>query len=50
MYDKVKFDKKEKGEQKFEVITLAQLAFAFAILGIGLAFSTVVFIVEILVK
>ena len=50
MNNNVKLCQEEKNKQKFEVITLEELAFAFAILGIGLAFSTVVFIIEIIVK
>ena len=46
---KLKYSEKEKNRQMFQVITLQKLAFAFAILGIGLAFSTVVFIVEVLI-
>ena len=45
---KLKYSEKDKNRQMFQVITLQELAFAFAILGIGLAFSTVVFIVEVL--
>ena len=45
---KLKHQEEEKKRQKFKVITLQELAFAFGILGIGLAFSTVVFIVEVL--
>ena len=48
LISKAKYSAKEKNRQKFQVITLENLAFAFAILGIGLAFSTVVFIVEVL--
>ena len=40
-------DKKEKDNQTFTVIVLKDLGFAFAILGIGLAISTVVFFVEV---
>ena len=47
---RIKCDEKEKDKQKFEVMTLKELAFAFAILGIGLAFSTVIFIVEIFMQ
>ena len=47
---KLKYNEKEKDNQKFEVITLSELAFAFAILGIGLAFSTVIFIIELLME
>ena len=47
---KLKYNEEEKANQKFEVITLKELAFAFAFLGIGLAFSTVVFIVEVSVS
>ena len=49
LFSKAKYSEKEKNRQKFQVITLQELAFAFAILGIGLAFSTVVFIVEVLI-
>ena len=45
-----KYNEKQKYKQKFEVITLEELAFAFAILGIGLACSSVVFIVEIFMQ
>ena len=44
---KNKFDEKHKGDQRFAVIRLKNLAFAFAILGIGLAGATVVFFVEV---
>ena len=44
---KIKF-KEKKDNQMTEVITLKELAFAFAILGIGLACSTVIFIIEML--
>ena len=44
---KIKYKEKEKAHQKFQVITLKDLAFAFKILGIGLAISTVVFFVEV---
>ena len=44
------YKKKEQGKKKFEVITLKELAFAFAILGIGLTCSSVVFIVEIFLQ
>ena len=44
---KQKIDEKEKENQTFTVIVLEDLGFAFAILGIGLAISTVVFVVEI---
>ena len=47
---KIKYDKAEKDKQKFEVMTMKELAFAFAILVIGLACSTVIFIVEILMQ
>ena len=47
---KLQYREKEKSNQKFQVIKLQELAFAFAILGIGLVFSTVVFIVEVLMK
>ena len=47
---RIKYHEKEKDEQKFEVMTLKELAFAFAILAIGLACSTVVFIVEIFMQ
>ena len=45
---KIKYNQKEKANQKFQVITLEDLAFAFTILGIGLAFSTVIFISEVI--
>ena len=44
---KNKFDKKHKDDKRFAVITLKELAFAFALLGIGLAGATVVFFVEV---
>ena len=44
---KQKIDEKEKENQTFTVIALKDLEFAFAILGIGLAISTVVFFVEV---
>ena len=44
---KKKFDEKHKDDQRFTVITLEELAFAFAILGVGLAGATVVFFVEV---
>ena len=47
---RVKYNEKEKDERKFEVMTLKELAFAFAILGIGLACSSVIFILEILIQ
>ena len=46
---KLKDKKKQEDNQKFRVIALKDLAFAFAILGIGLAFSTVIFIVEVII-
>ena len=48
-YSKLKYSEKEKNRQKFQVMTLKEMAFAFALLGIGLAFSTAVFIVEVLI-
>ena len=45
-----KYNEKEKEKQKFEVMRLKDLAFAFAILGIGLACSSVVFIIENLIR
>ena len=45
--EKQKFYVKEKEYQDPKVITLKNLAFAFAILGIGLAGATVVFFVEV---
>ena len=47
---KIKYTEKQKDEQKFEVMRLKELAFAFTILGIGLACSTVIFIVEIFMQ
>ena len=44
---KQKIDEEEKENQTFTVIVLKDLGFAFAILGIGLAISTVVFVIEI---
>ena len=48
-YSKAKYSEKEKNRQKFQVMTLKEMAFDFALLGIGLAFSTAVFIVEVLI-
>ena len=42
-----KIDEKEQGNQRFTVMTLKDLAFAFAILGIGLAAAAVVFFIEV---
>ena len=47
---KFKYKQIQKDNQKFQVITLQELAFAFAILGIGLVFSAVVFIIEVLTE
>ena len=47
---KIKYNEKEKALQKFQVITLKDLAFAFAILGTALVFSTVIFIVEMIMS
>ena len=47
---KIKYDEAKKDKQKFKVMTLKELAFAFAILAIGLTCSTVVFIVEIFMQ
>ena len=47
---KLQYSEREKYNQKFKVITLQELAFAFAILGIGVVLSTVVFIVEVVIK
>ena len=44
---KNKFDEKHKDDQRFAVITLKELAFAFAILMIRLAGATFVFFVEV---
>ena len=44
---KHKFNEKQNDNQGFTVITFKDIAFAFAILGIGLAGATVVFFVEI---
>ena len=44
---KRKLYEKEKETQGFTVIALKDLAFAFAILGIGLAVATVVFFIEV---
>ena len=49
-FSKRQYSERQKYNQKFKVIRLQELAFAFAILGIGLVFSTVVFIVEMLTK
>ena len=42
-----KLAEKDKQKQRFTVIVLNDLAFAFVILGIGLAISTVVFFIEV---
>ena len=47
---KLKYNETKKANQKFEAITLNELTFAFVILGIGLVFSTVIFIVEVLLS
>ena len=47
---KIKWNEKEKDNQKYEPITLKELAFVFAILGIGLALSTVIFTVEVIIS
>ena len=47
---RIKYNEKEKDKQKFEVMTLKELAFAFAILGTGLACSAVIFVVEIFMQ
>ena len=47
---RIKYNEKEKAKQKFEIMMLKELAFAFAILGIGLAFSSVIFIIEIIIQ
>ena len=47
---RLQYNEKEKDEQKFKVMTLKELAFAFAILGVGLACSSVIFIVEIFMQ
>ena len=44
---KQKFYEKERENQSFTVIELEELAFAFSLLGIGLASATVVFFVEV---
>ena len=44
------YNEKVKDQKKFEVMTLKELAFAFAILGIGLVCSSVIFIVEIFMQ
>ena len=46
-FKKQKFYEKEKENQGPTVITLTDLAFAFAILGIGLSGATVVFFIEL---
>ena len=48
LYSKLRYREVEKNRQEYQVITLQELAFAFAILGIGLAFSTLIFILEVL--
>ena len=45
-----RYNEKEKNKQKFKVITLKKLAFAFAMLGVGLACSSLIFIIEILIR
>ena len=47
---RIEYNEKEKDKQQFVVMTLKDLAFAFAILGIGLACSTVILVVEIFVQ
>ena len=47
---RMKFNENEEKKQKFEVMTLKELAFAFAVLGIGLACSTVIFFLEIFMQ
>ena len=47
---RIKYNENEKNRTKFEVMTLKQLAFAFAILGIGLACSTVILVIEIIMQ
>ena len=49
-FSKLQYSERQEYNQKFKVIKLQELAFAFDILGIGLVISTVVFIVEILTK
>ena len=44
---KQKIDQNERRNHSFTVLTLKDLAFAFAILGIGFTIATVVFIVEV---
>ena len=48
--ERMEYNEKKNDEQKFEVMTLKELAFAFAILGTGLACSCVIFIVEIFMQ
>ena len=48
MISKHKYIKKEKTNQKFQVITLKDLALAFPIPRIRVAFSTVIFMVEVI--
>ena len=47
---RIKYNDKEKEKQKFEVMTLKELAFAFAVLGTGLACASGIFIVEIFMQ
>ena len=47
-YSKLKYSEEERNRQKFRVMTLQEVAFAFALLGIGLAFSSAVFVAEVL--
>ena len=47
---KRKIDKKDMQNQKFTVMALKDLAFAFAILGVGLAMATAVFFLEVLTR
>ena len=47
---RIKYDEEKKDKQEVKVMTLNELAFTFAILGIGLGCATVIFIVEILMQ
>lgn len=42
-----KYDKEVQNNEEFKKIELAELAFAFVILGIGLACATIVFVIEL---
>ena len=47
---RINYNEKDKDKQRVKVIKLPDLTFAFTILGIGLACSTVIFIIEIFMQ